>query len=71
MAEMRAVAIHPVVSGSGTHPRSVSDEDGVVSCEADVKASGLLQFLTELLHVLRIEEVHAVRLCLATEGLTP
>ena len=54
MAEMRAVAINPVVTGIGTHPRSVSDEDWVVSCEADVEASGLAQFLTDLLHVLRI-----------------
>jgi hypothetical protein len=54
MAEMRAVAINPVVTGIGIHPRSVSDEDWVVSCAADVEASGLAQFLTDLLHVLRI-----------------
>ena len=53
MAEMRAVAINPVVTGIGTHPRSVSDEDWVLSCEADVEANGLPQFLTDLLHVLR------------------
>jgi hypothetical protein len=54
MAEMRAVAINPVVTGIGTHPRSVSDEDWVLSCEADAEANGLPQFLTDLLHVLRI-----------------
>ena len=54
MAEMRAVAINPVVTGIGIHPRSVSDEDWVVSCEADVEANGLPQFLVDLLHVLRL-----------------
>jgi hypothetical protein len=53
MAEMRAVAINPVVTGIGLHPRSVSDEDWVLSCEADVETNGLPQFLTDLLHVLR------------------
>ena len=54
MAEMRAVAINPVVTGIGIHPRSVSDEDWVVSCENDVDANGLPQFLVDLLHVLRL-----------------
>ena len=54
MAESRAVAINPIVTGIGTHPRSVSDEDWVVSCEKDIEANGLAQFLTDLLHVLRI-----------------
>jgi hypothetical protein len=54
MAEMRGVAINPLVTGIGTHPRSVSDEDWVMSCEADVEANGPAQFLTDLLHVLRL-----------------
>ena len=38
-AELRAVAINPVVTGIGTHPRTVSDEDWVMSCEADVEGN--------------------------------
>ena len=54
MGESRAVAINPVVTGIGTHPRTVSDEDWAVSCERDIEANGLAQFLTDLLHVLRL-----------------
>jgi hypothetical protein len=54
IAEMRGVSINPVVTGIGSHPRSVSDEDWVLSCETDIEANGLAQFLTDLLHVLRI-----------------
>lgn len=54
IAEMRGVALNPVVTGIGTHPRSVSDEDWVASCEREIEASGLAQFLTDLLHVLRL-----------------
>jgi len=53
-AEVTGVAINPIVTGIGTHPRSVSDEDWVASCESVIEANGLAQFLTDLLHVLRI-----------------
>ena len=54
LAEARGVAINPIVTGIGSHPRSISDEDWVLSCERDVKEIGLEQFLTDLLHILRL-----------------
>lgn len=53
-AEARGVSINPIVTGIGRHPRSISDEDWVLSCEQDVQENGLAQFLTDLLHVLRL-----------------
>ena len=53
-AELRGVSINPVVIGIGRHPCSVSDEDWVLGCERDVEENGLAQFLTDLLHVLRL-----------------
>jgi hypothetical protein len=53
-AEARGVAINPIATGIGRHPRSISDEDWVLSCERDVQAHGLAQFLTDLLHILRL-----------------
>ena len=53
-AEARGVAINPIVTGIGRHPRSIPDEDWVLSCERDVKEVGLKQFLTDLLHILRL-----------------
>ena len=53
-AEARGVSINPVVTGIGKHPRTISDEDWALSCERDVEANGLEQFLTELLHILRL-----------------
>jgi hypothetical protein len=47
------VAINPIITGIGSHPRSITDEDWVLSCERDVKEVGLEQFLTDLLHILR------------------
>ena len=54
IAEVRAVCINPVATGIGRHPRSICDEDWVLSCERDVEDNGLAQFLTDLLHVLRL-----------------
>lgn len=54
LAEVRGVCINPIATGIGRHPRSISDEDWVLSCERDVEANGLAQFLTDLLHVLRL-----------------
>ena len=54
LAEVRGVSINPIVTGIGRHPRSISDEDWVLSCERDVEANGLAQFLTDLLHILRL-----------------
>jgi hypothetical protein len=54
IAEVRGVSINPVVTGIGRHPRSISDEDWVLSCERDIEDNGLAQFLTDLLHVLRL-----------------
>jgi hypothetical protein len=53
-AEARGVRINPIVTGIGRHPRSISDEDWVLSCEQDVEENGLAQFLTDLLHILRL-----------------
>ena len=53
-AEARAVCINPIVTGIGRHPRLVSDEDWVMSCEKVVQNDGVPQFLTDLLHILRI-----------------
>jgi hypothetical protein len=53
-AEVRAVCINPIVTGIGRHPRSISDEDWVLSCERDIEINGLAQFLTDLLHILRL-----------------
>jgi hypothetical protein len=53
-AEIRGVCINPIATGIGWHPRSISDEDWVLSCERDVEANGLPQFLTDLLHILRL-----------------
>src|SRR5262245_12822704 len=53
-AELRAVAINPIVTGLGRHPRTVSDEDWVASCQRIAQDVGAAQFLTDLLHVLRI-----------------
>ena len=53
-AEARGVCINPVATGIGSHPRSISDEDWVLSCERDIEVSGLAQFLTDLLHILRL-----------------
>lgn len=53
-AEARGVCINPISTGIGRHPRSISDEDWVLSCERDVEENGLAQFLTDLLHVLRL-----------------
>ena len=53
-AEIRGVAINPIATGIGRHPRSISDEDWVLSCERDVADIGLGQFLTDLLHILRL-----------------
>ncbi len=57
-AEARGVAINPIVTGIGQHPRSISDEDWVASCERDAKEVGLGQFLTDLLHILRLTIPH-------------
>jgi hypothetical protein len=54
VAEARGVCINPIATGIGRHPRSISDEDWVLSCERDVEDNGLAQFLTDLLHVLRL-----------------
>ena len=53
-AELRGVSINPVATGIGRHPRSISDEDWVLHCERDIEDNGLAQFLTDLLHVLRL-----------------
>jgi hypothetical protein len=53
-AEARGLCINSIVTGIGRHPRSVSDEDWVLTCEQDVEANGLGQFLTDLLHILRL-----------------
>lgn len=53
-AEARGVAINPIVTGIGSHPRLISDEDWVLSCERDIAEHELPQFLTDLLHVLRL-----------------
>lgn len=53
-AEARGVGINPIVTGIGSHPRLIADEDWVLRCEWDVEANGLPQFLTDLLHVLRL-----------------
>lgn len=53
-AEVRAVCINPIATGIGRHPRSISDEDWVMSCENVVQDDGLPQFLADLLHVLRL-----------------
>ena len=53
-AEVRGVCINPIATGIGRHPRSVSDEDWVMGCERDVEDTGLVQFLTDLLHILRL-----------------
>ena len=53
-AEARGVSINPILTGICTHPRSISDEDWVLCCERDVEENGLAQFLTDLLHVLRL-----------------
>ncbi len=53
-AELRGVCINPIATGIGRHPRSISDEDWVLSCERDAEENGLAQFLTDLLHILRI-----------------
>jgi hypothetical protein len=52
-AELCAVAIHPMVTGLGRHPRTVSDEDWGVSCRRIVQEVGTAQFLTGFLHLLR------------------
>lgn len=54
LAEARGVAINPIITGIGRHPRSISDEDWVLSCERVVSEVGLAQFLTDLLHILRL-----------------
>jgi hypothetical protein len=54
VAEARGVCINPITTGIGRHPRAISDEDWVLSCERDVDDNGLAQFLTDLLHVLRL-----------------
>jgi hypothetical protein len=54
LAEARGVCINPITTGIGSHPRSISDEDWVLSCERDVEENGLAQFLTDLLHILRL-----------------
>ena len=53
-AELRGVSINPVATGIGRHPRSISDEDWVLRCERDIEDNGLAQFLTDLLHILRL-----------------
>jgi len=53
-AEARGMCINPIATGIGRHPRSISDEDWVLSCENVVQDGGLPQFLTDLLHILRI-----------------
>jgi hypothetical protein len=53
-AELRAVAINPIVTGLGRHPRTVSDEDWVASCQRIMQEAGTARFLTDILHVLRI-----------------
>jgi len=53
-AEVRGVCIDPIATGIGRHPRSISDEDWVLSCERDVEENGFAQFLTDLLHILRL-----------------
>jgi hypothetical protein len=42
------------VTGIGSHRRLISDEDWVLSCERDIAEHGLEQFLTDLLHILRM-----------------
>jgi hypothetical protein len=59
-AEARGVAINPIVTGIGRHPRSISDEDWVLSCERDIQEIGLDQFLTDLLHILRLTIPHCL-----------
>src|SRR5262245_58901849 len=48
-----AVAINPIVTGLGRHPRTVSDEDWVASCQRIMEDVGTAQFLTDILRVLR------------------
>jgi hypothetical protein len=52
--ELEGLAICPVVTGIGSHPRIVSDEDWVASCFAHVAEVGLAQFLVDILHVSRL-----------------
>ena len=58
LAEARGVAINPIVTGIGRHPRTIPDEDWVLSCERDIQEIGLEQFLTDLLHILRLTIPH-------------
>ncbi len=53
-AELRGVTINPIATGIGRHPRSVTDEDWVLICQRDIEVNGLAQFLTDLLHILRL-----------------
>ena len=58
LQELRGVTINPLITGIGKHPRSIADEDWVFNCERDAKENGLAQFLTDLLHILRITIPH-------------
>jgi hypothetical protein len=53
-AHARRVAINPILTGIGSHPRSISDEDWVLNCERDVRKTGLAPFLADLLDILRL-----------------
>lgn len=53
-AEAHGLVINPILTGMGKIHRSVADEDWVLCCEEEVEKNGLEQFLTDLLHVLRI-----------------
>jgi hypothetical protein len=52
--ELYAVALHPMVTGLGSHPRTVSDEDWVASALRLIKDYGLKRLIHDLLHLLRM-----------------
>ena len=52
--ELYAVALHPLVTGLGSHPRIVSDDDWVASALRLIKDYGLKRVVHDLLHLLRM-----------------
>ena len=52
-AAVKGILVNPIYTGVGPYPRLVSDEEWVRACAKLIETDGPVQFLVNLLHVLR------------------
>jgi hypothetical protein len=51
--ELRGLTLCACITGIGSHPRKLADEDWIIAVEKDAQQVGEAQFLTDLLYITR------------------